>query len=208
MDLSNLSNEELLAYDEQTFDNWFSAVAIEYFQHYLLPFKNEPFIHFVQLGAYRGHASKWLMENVLTNPTSTLTDIDCWMDWSAPNSGIKGDSAELMERTYLARIEPYKDRIRVIKNFTMGACYELGDNSYDFIYVDADHTASSVILDATHYWPKLKQNGIMAFDDYNWFDGVLHPLLTPKLGIDVFIEQFQHELQVLTIGEQVWVRKI
>jgi hypothetical protein len=207
MNLSNLTEEQLLKYDEDTFDNWFSKDAQGYFEKYLEAYKNQPNLHFVQLGAYRGHASKWLMENILTHPTSNLTDIDCWIDVNNPYTAKEHDTAELTYRTYLARTEPYKDCITVIKDFTMSAVDKLKNNSYDFVYVDADHTASAVLLDGAEYWKKLKPNGIMAFDDYTWFVETLHPLFTPKLGIDEFLKGHQDELQLLTLGHQVWIRK-
>jgi hypothetical protein len=48
----------------------------------------------------------------------------------------------------------------------------------------------------------------MAFDDYTWFEGAYHPLLTPKLAIDEFLRAVHSYLEILTIGHQVWVRKI
>ena len=40
------------------------------------------------------------------------------------------------------------------------------DNSYDFIYIDADHKYESVIKDVELYLPKLKKGGIIGGHDY------------------------------------------
>jgi predicted O-methyltransferase YrrM len=40
--------------------------------------------------------------------------------------------------------------------------------TYDFIYVDGDHTAYGVIKDAIASYECLNVGGIIAFDDYQW----------------------------------------
>ena len=42
----------------------------------------------------------------------------------------------------------------------------MSDESFDFIYVDARYDYPGVKEDLETWWPKLKQGGIMAGDDY------------------------------------------
>lgn len=80
-------------------------------------------------------------------------------------------------------------------------------NHYDFIYIDGDHTASTVISDAVLAWELLKVNGIMAFDDYEW----THPdgdTFAPKVAIDGFLNIFNPYLEVINRGWQIWIRRI
>jgi predicted O-methyltransferase YrrM len=79
-------------------------------------------------------------------------------------------------------------------------------DAYDFIYIDADHTASSVLLDAELSWPLLKSGGIMAFDDYTWGRN-LRPAHTPRPGILLFTERHKAEIDTLVINDQYWIRK-
>jgi hypothetical protein len=206
MNLSQLSDDEFLAYDEATYPNWFEMDAINYFKSFLLPLSGLPNLHFIQVGAYRGHASKWLMENVLTHPTSTLTDIDCWIDGYQPTVNETDKSVNLIERAYHLRIKPYKEQIHVIKGFSNNVANTLANYSYDFVYIDGDHLASSVFVDANTYASKLKPNGILAFDDYLWYDGQKHPLLTPKIAIDEFLNIFGNNFNLLSINSQVWLK--
>lgn len=48
------------------------------------------------------------------------------------------------------------------------------DASFDFIFIDADHSYEAVRDDIQRWWPKLKPGGTMAFHDYrhNDFKGV------------------------------------
>ena len=56
--------------------NWFEPVKFN-FESVLLPLKGKE-LSFLQLGAYSGDASIWMVENVLTNPKSFLVDVDIW----------------------------------------------------------------------------------------------------------------------------------
>ena len=77
---------------------------------------------------------------------------------------------------------------------------------YDFIYVDASHTAPDVLTDACMAWPLLKENGIMVFDDYLWGEQ-RDVLRRPKLAIDAFANIFAEQLKPLYSGYQYIVRK-
>ena len=78
--------------------------------------------------------------------------------------------------------------------------------AYDFIYIDADHTAASVLLDAELSWPLLKSGGVLAFDDYTW-GRHLPPSKTPRPGILLFIDKHKEELDTLVINDQYWIKK-
>lgn len=59
----------------------------------------------------------------------------------------------------------------------------------DMIYIDASHEEGDVIYDMNHYWPLVKQGGIMFGDDYHKFwSGVIH-------DVDLFCEQNKLKLQ-------------
>ena len=49
------------------------------------------------------------------------------------------------------------------------AANELADNSFDFVFVDADHSMKSVLADLDNYWPKVRSGGIIAGHDANLF---------------------------------------
>ncbi len=61
-----------------TYPNWFQQEAVKFFNNYLNDYRDQSNLEFLQIGTYTGDASVWLRENVLTNPTSYLTDVDTW----------------------------------------------------------------------------------------------------------------------------------
>jgi hypothetical protein len=78
--------------------------------------------------------------------------------------------------------------------------------SFDFIYIDGDHKAMSVLKDGMNALLCLKPNGILAFDDYMWSLGKGLEF-DPKPAIDAILACAQSQFTVLEIGLQVWLQK-
>lgn len=188
------------------YPNWFAVTAQGNFEKYLRPLAGQENLRFLQLGAYTGDASLWLLQNILTGEGSRLTDIDTW----------EGSDEELHESMDFADVfHTYKDKVKHLPvtsitsrtdNYLMRARVVHVTN-FDFIYVDADHTTVGVILDAELSWPLLMSGGIMAFDDYNWGNALpLHQ--RPRPGIDLFLLRHEGEYELLEKNEQVWIKKL
>jgi predicted O-methyltransferase YrrM len=183
---------------------WFNSVEHN-FRNTLLKLKGKEDLVFLQIGAYTGDASIWLLDNILTDPTSFLVDVDTWagsdekihktLDWN------------VIENTYLTRTKEYTNlhtyKATSDEFFANSEKYE-----YDFIYIDGDHTASAVRSDAENSWKMLKSGGILAFDDYLWKHDSNNPELSPAPAINSFIEQHYSELEVIVKNYQIWIKKL
>lgn len=186
------------------FPNWFtSSPAMENFRRFLHPYKGEKELQFLQLGAYTGDATVWLLDNILTDETSHLTDVDTW----------KGSDEEEHHKLDFKDVEKaYDYKVRGRKNLTKfkGTTIEWLKAApleyYDFIYIDADHTAMGVLLDAELSWLSLKRGGTLAFDDYEWDEGK-GDNLRPMPGINAFLKRHESEFFPIHKGWQVWIGK-
>lgn len=188
---------------EDKYPNWFAVTAQHNFEKHLLPLAGKP-LHCLQLGAYTGDASVWLCKNVLTHRDSKLQDVDTW-------EGSKEELHESMDFDEVFKIHFDKTKDFPVQRFRKTTvdylCTCRKYYSFNFIYVDADHTTVGVILDAELSWPMLKSDGIMAFDDYNWGNALpLH--LRPRPGIDLFLLRHEGEYELLEKNEQVWIKKL
>lgn len=192
----------------EQYPNWFASAGGELnFSTHLVKFKGLK-VDFVQLGAYTGDATKWLFENILTHPESTLTDVDTWegsneeihkqMDWKD------------VETVYNEKNSQWLDEGRLIKKkMTTDEFFALNDKQFDFVYVDADHTAMAVLKDGLNGYASLKANGIIAFDDYLWgVENKLDVMSIPKTALDALLIYFRKETTVLDINLQVWLKKV
>lgn len=189
------------------YPNWFNRGARGYFEKNLLQYSNTP-LRCLQLGAYTGDATEWLLSEALLHQDSTLIDVDTWegsdelvhktFDWAS------------VESVYLAK---HQDKINSgkLKAFkgTTDSFFESDEANelFDFIYVDADHEAASVLKDGLNSIYRLKVGGIIAFDDYIWSakKGVW---ADPKPAIDAILVCYSHKFNVIDVGLQVWLQKI
>ena len=185
------------------YPNWFKITAEENFKSQLMPLAGKFGLRFLQIGAFTGNASVWLVDNVLTQRNSVLEDVDTWsgsdeqehkeMDWLD------------VERTYDSRIA-FRPNIIKYKMDSKEFLRSIEKVTFDFIYIDGDHTAEGVLQDAVLGWRLLKPGGIMAFDDYLWEDprGIE---FQPGWSIDTFVGAVKDESEVLLSNSQVWLRK-
>jgi len=194
------------------YPNWFAKSAIDNFATYLIQDKGLPNLRYLQLGAFTGDASAWLMDNILTNDTSYLTDVDTW-EGSDEDEHKSMDFDDVLN-TYLNRLGDSEKYSRCYNyrttttNFLLSRLAEQREHlvEYDFIYIDADHTTVGVLLDAELSWPLLKSGGIMAFDDLTW-GADLPPSQSPKAGILLFAERHKDEFDLVVANTQYWIKK-
>jgi len=187
--------------DTQEFPNWF--VGQQYnFENNLSEFKGLPNLKFLQIGAYTGDASVWLLDNILTDPSSTLIDIDTWK--GSDEDEHKKISFDKVHAYYTERTKKYGNLLS-IKSKSEYVLPNL-NQVYDFIYIDGDHTARAVAMDAEESWKILKPSGILAFDDYLWGQD-LPEYLTPKPAIDNFLDKYSGTYDILSKDYQFWIMK-
>lgn len=184
------------------YPNWFDGQKYN-FETHLRHLAGQPNLMFLQVGTYTGDASVWLLENILTDSTSYLLDVDTWA--GSNESEHSHIDFENVYEYYKERMKPYPN-VRSARNDSDNFFRSNAKPVFDFIYVDGDHTSHQVAKDADGAWKALKNNGIMAFDDYLWGQD-MQPELTPKPAIDRFLAKYIGEYQLLSKDYQVWIRK-
>jgi hypothetical protein len=80
-------------------------------------------------------------------------------------------------------------KMELMKGLSWEMLAQLPDNSVDYMYVDADHSYDSVAKDIRGLKNKIKQSGIIQFNDYTFFDqNALMPYGVPKAVNEFMIE--------------------
>jgi predicted O-methyltransferase YrrM len=174
------------------FPNWFKDVE-KYFRH--VP---QVPLRVLQIGTYTGDATEWLLNN---RTVERINDVDTWQG-SVEVDHESIDFSEV-EKYYDSRITD--DRVTKFK-MTSDEFFIVNEMSYNFIYIDGDHTASQTALDGLNAFKWLETGGVMAFDDYLWnYNG--NPFLEPKRGVDAVLEVCRGQYVLIESGYQVWIKK-
>jgi hypothetical protein len=77
------------------------------------------------------------------------------------------------EKNYEAtfqRLTEYEGRFEMHRTTSLAASEQFRDESLDFVYVDANHRYEAVRDDLNAWWPKVRQGGMLAGDDYGLID--------------------------------------
>ena len=69
--------------------DWFLHNQLSWDIH-LEEFKNKPNLNFLEIGSYEGRSTIWLLENVLTDPSSKITCIDLF-DGTLEENNMEND---------------------------------------------------------------------------------------------------------------------
>lgn len=185
--------------------NWFVNDGQKNFSDVLYTHLQGRPTRLLQIGAYTGDASVWLYENILKTSESVLVDVDTWEGSDEPIHHEM--NWHTVESLYDYKTQKSRDDRKIIKfKGTSDSFFKNNQETYDFIYVDGDHTAYGVLKDAVASYECLAVGGIIAFDDYQWSAG-LGAIKEPKMAIDAFYDIYKDRLEVVILGYQCWFRK-
>ena len=195
---------------------WFLFNVLDWENH-LRELKGKTNIHALEIGSYEGFSAIWQLENILTDPTSTITCIDIFYDKAYENRFDKN-----------IRATGIPNKVKKLKGSSEKVLRELNLKQYDYVYIDGSHMPKWVLSDAVLSWDLLKKGGLMIFDDYHYIEekpagfrptkinfidnylwrkriGYTH---SPKPAIDAFLNIFGPYLEVVSKKYQVVVKKL
>lgn len=169
---------------------------IQYWDKHLHFLKGKPDVHFLEVGTFEGRTALWLLDNILTHPSSSITCVDVFVD--------EGYEPRFDNNV---RVSGHSRRWTKLKGRSRDILPGLRGNRYDAMYIDGGHTAAEVYDDAVLCWPMLKPGGVVSFDDYEWR---LHrpPENRPQQGIDRFMEEYRDEIEILHKAYTIFLRKV
>ncbi len=177
-------------------NNWYDIVK-------LAEYKDRP-IRYLEIGVFYGANLISVAKTYAKHPDSKLYAVDPWQDYDEypEYKNEIGDVYQTFQKNIEA--EGVKEKIQVIRDFSHTILPTFENEFFDIIYIDGNHEPEFVLEDAVFAFRKLKQGGIMIFDDYGWGG----PDLTQK-GIDAFLSGYSKRIQKLGEADsQVFVKKL
>ncbi len=202
--------------DEPEFTTDWLTPHLHLWRRFLGPIAGQPNVHALEIGAFEGRSTRWLLEHVLTGAGSTITVVDTFQ--GSPEHVAEGRDLSALFARFWRNIAPFRDRVEVRQQSSRVAlpeliteCAEDGADAwrYDFAYIDGSHHADDVLFDGTHALPLLKVGGLLCFDDYaGWRftdeDGAVY---CPRDGIRAFLAAHEGQAEVVGEAYQLWCRR-
>lgn len=180
----------------------FSRFAKPNFELMLLSMAGKENLRFLEVGSYEGRSATWMLDNVLTHPSSTLTSVDnCAGVTYQRRSGMQ--MTDHIESTFRYNIEltgRSSQVIRLIQDSRL-ALPDLTREDYDFVYIDGNHEYEYVVADCANGLALVRPGGLIAFDDY----GNEH--LGVRQAVDEFLDTRRSTVEIVLKNWQVWVRR-
>jgi predicted O-methyltransferase YrrM len=128
--------------------------------------------HFVEIGVWKGMSAAYMAVEIINSGKDIKFDcIDTW-DFVESQTEISEEMCSDLYETFLNNISSVSHIINPIKSLSWDGAQYYKDNSLDFIFIDAAHDYESVKKDINAWFPKLKQDGIIAGHDYAWCQDV------------------------------------
>ncbi len=178
-----------------TADNWKDYIPLLY----------EP-IRYLEIGSFCGGSLISVEKSYAAHPDSKLYCIDPWEDYE-DYPEYKGEIETIYQKFQKNIKDHIEDlsKVTVLRGYTHQQIHKIEDSSLDIIYIDGNHEPEYVLEDAVLCFRKLKPDGYMIFDDYDWGG----PDLTTK-GINAFLSAYSKRINVLAknINAQVFVQKL
>lgn len=114
----------------------------------------------IELGSYHGRSTRALLDS---------TDAHIWVvdSWNLPpvkpGGRFVGDKDVAI---FLANIADVRSRVTILRMLTSDAVGLLPTETFDLVFIDANHSYDAVRFDILHYAPLLKPGGILCGHDY------------------------------------------
>jgi SAM-dependent methyltransferase len=144
-----------------------------------------------EIGVQSGEFSEKLLKSKVLNK---LYLIDCWTyQYNYIDiANIEDEQQKILYEYVLKKFEG-EPRVSIIKKFSNQACNLFENDSFDFIYIDADHSYEAVKNDINIWYDKLKDGGILAGHDY--VNGLLpEGEFGVKQAVDEFVKEYNKTL--------------
>jgi len=170
----------------------------------------------LEIGCFEGLTSNYIAERIL-NADGKLICVDPltdnYLNDDLTETDIKNNETiySYFNNQYDRFIENTKhnsNKIKLYRKLSSEVFPELLEKyseQFDLIYIDGDHRASAVYIDAINSFKLCKSGGVIIFDDYSW--GKFYNEEATSLGIDKFLFEYAEKIIVKTKGYQVLIEK-
>jgi hypothetical protein len=125
--------------------------------------------NFLEIGVWLGKSACFMAELLKeTNSNNKFYCLDHFFGEinATDQQKIVSDNKGSVYNLFLENMKPVEGFYIPIKDFSQNAAYKFQNESFDFIFLDAEHSYGCVMNDLNTWYPKLKKAGVFAGHDY------------------------------------------
>jgi predicted O-methyltransferase YrrM len=157
-------------------------------------------INYLEIGTFYGANLLSVARTYGAHKDSKLYCIDPWEDYDEYldiNRLEYKYEQNIIYNTFLKNVKNsgFEEKIVINRGYSHKIVSTFDDNFFDMIYIDGNHEPEYVLEDAVLSFRKLKEGGIIVFDDYGWGG----PELT-QAGINAFIKGYDKRIKPLAFN--------
>lgn len=116
-----------------------------------------------EIGTEQGVYAEALLK---ANPKLFLYCVDAWQAYREYRDHTRQSKLDNFYEITKERLLSYRYRSELIRSFSMDALDQFGDNSLDFVYIDANHDFINVTQDIYYWSKKVRKGGIISGHDF------------------------------------------
>ena len=123
-------------------------------------------VSMAEVGVYRGDFAARMLGNA--ERLERYYMIDPWRhldDWNKPANQPDGIFEQFHDET-MAKTEAQAEKRIVLRGRTTEVVDRIPDDDLDLVYIDGDHTLRGITIDLLRLFPKVKEGGFVAGDDF------------------------------------------
>ncbi|MCK9371488.1 glycosyltransferase [Candidatus Dojkabacteria bacterium] len=148
-------------------EGWFSDQDIITYRELVSSIPNNGFL--LELGSWKGR-SICSIADLIIDKNIHVSIVDTFQGTESEGDAHKEAKDIDLKKVFLENIESFglSKYITVYQETTDNAVKNFQDGTFNFIFIDADHTKDAVTKDINNYRPKLNQDGILSGHDFAW----------------------------------------
>lgn len=161
----------------------------------LAPLATAPGVRVLEVGCFEGQTTCWLLDNVL-GPDATVTCVDRFDDGDPFFGAYRARFHANVERSGRS------DAVELVEAGSTIGLASLEHRTFDFVYLDAAHSAVGVLGELALAWPLLPPDGRVVVDDVDdpGFPGV-------RIAIEAFETCVGPDVDVEVCRGQAWLTR-
>ena len=162
-------------------------------------YNNRP-INYLEVGVYYGNNLISVAKSYASHKDSRLYCIDTWNICENKYKDMAKNSFDIFMKNMI--FYNITHNLIIFRGDDYNQINNLEDDLFDIIYINRN-CSRVIIEDAILSFRKLKQNGIMIFNNYEWCNtGVI------EKGVSSFLSCYYNNIKILLIDIQIFIQKL